>query len=82
MGWGWEDLSFLAGDLIGKTKGLSIHCVDNTGVLPNSELGLRLFILKGQREGTCPQHEVPHGTGTNKDGGRPMIGAAPSPPSQ
>lgn len=47
VGWGWEDLSFLAGDLIGKTKGLSIHCADTTGVLPNSELGRRLFILKG-----------------------------------
>lgn len=34
---------FLAGGLIGKTKGLSIHCAHKTGVLSNSELGLRPF---------------------------------------
>lgn len=70
---------FLAGDLTGKTQGLSIHCADNTKVLPNSELELRLFILKGQNGGTCPQHKVLHGICTSKDGGRPITGAAPLP---
>lgn len=39
--WGWGDAGFLEVSL--ETKGLSIHCADNPGELPSSELGQRGF---------------------------------------